>query len=121
MKETNIPEVPLLDPEAVAEVTENMLSSALIDASAAFCKAVGDPTRMRVLYALSQRELCVGDLSAALGMTKSAVSHQLGLLKSEGLVRSRRSGRNIYYLLDDEHVVDMLNITIEHVRHKKGL
>lgn len=110
-----------VDAQAVAEIQANMLTPALLEGAVAFCKAVSDPTRMRILYALAQREVCVGDLAASLAMTKSAVSHQLRFLRGEGLVKARRSGKNIYYSLDDQHVVDVLRTTIMHVKHKKGL
>lgn len=121
MESRNEKNTVVFDAEAVGRVKDAMLSSQITEASANFCKAIADPTRMRMLYALSKHELCVGDLAAVLDMTKSAVSHQLRFLKEEGLVRSRRAGKNIYYLLDDEHVVEMLETTITHVRHKKGL
>ncbi|AGY58298.1 ArsR/SmtB family transcription factor [Gloeobacter kilaueensis] len=79
--------------------------------------AFGDPTRLRILTALSEGDLCVCDLSAALGMTASAVSHQLRLLRSLRLVRSRREGRVVYYRLDDEHVLNLLAQGEAHVRH----
>ena len=110
-----------VDAQAVAEIQANMLTPALLEGAVAFCKAVSDPTRMRILYALAQHEVCVGDLAASLAMTKSAVSHQLRFLRGEGLVKARRSGKNIYYSLDDQHVVDVLRTTIMHVKPKKGL
>jgi DNA-binding transcriptional ArsR family regulator len=109
------------DAQAAARIQENILTPALLDGAVAFCKAISDPTRMRILYALSQCEVCVGDLAASLEMTKSAVSHQLRFLRGEGLVKARRAGKNIYYSLDDQHVVDVLQTTILHVKHKKGL
>ena len=108
----------ILDEAAVEAIRENMLTPALLSGAVAFGKAVADPTRMRILYALAKKEVCVGDLAAALGMTKSAVSHQLRALRGEGLVRARRAGKNIFYALDDQHVVDVLETMITHVRHK---
>ena len=97
---------------------EDMLTPEELTRAVSFCKAIADETRMRILYALSKQELCVGDLAAALSMTTSAVSHQLAILKQEGQVKARRAGKNMFYSLDDEHVVDILNETLEHVRHK---
>lgn len=90
----------------------------LIPRAASFFKVVGDETRMKILCTLAQQELCVNDIAEAVEMTKSAVSHQLRLLKEEGLVKSRRGGKNIFYSLDDQHVVDILDIAFTHIEHK---
>ncbi len=79
---------------------------------------LGDPTRLRLVAALAHRSLCVCDLAAAVGLTESAVSHQLRLLRSLGLVRSRREGRLVYYTLDDEHVTTLFNQAHDHVDHQ---
>ena len=81
-------------------------------------KVLGDQTRMRIMWALAECELCVCDIAAVLGMTKSAISHQLGTLRDAKLVRFRREGRNVYYSLDDEHVSNILRIAEEHARHE---
>lgn len=93
-------------------------SKELITRAAGFFKVVGDETRMKILCAISTDELCVNDIASALDMTKSAVSHQLRLLKDEGLVKSRRDGKNIFYSLDDQHVVDIIDIAFTHIEHK---
>ena len=80
-------------------------------------KALSDPTRVRIVSLLAQSELCVCDLSAALGTSQSAVSHQLRTLRDLRLVRWRRDGRQIYYTLDDEHVADLFRRGLEHVTH----
>ena len=90
----------------------------LIPRAASFFKVVGDETRMKILCELAVRELCVNDLAEAVEMTKSAVSHQLRMLKDEGLVKARRDGKNIFYSLDDQHVVDLLDIAFTHIEHK---
>lgn len=79
-------------------------------------QVVGNGTRLRILLGLSQHELCVCDLSVLLGMTKSAVSHQLANLRDEGLVKSRREGRVVYYATADPHVSLMLRLGLEHAR-----
>ncbi len=93
-------------------------SKQLISKAAAFFKVVGDETRMKILCCISSDELCVNDIASAVDMTKSAVSHQLKLLKDEGLVKSRRDGKNIFYSLDDQHVVDIIDIAFTHIEHK---
>jgi ArsR family transcriptional regulator len=79
---------------------------------------LGDPTRLRLVAVLAHRSLCVCDLAAAIGLSESAVSHQLRLLRSLGLVRSRREGRLVYYTLDDEHVTTLFSQAHDHVNHQ---
>lgn len=79
-------------------------------------KTFGDVTRIRILYVLSQSELCVSELAETLDMTSSAISHQLRILKQSRLIKSRRDGKMVYYSLDDEHVRSMLDQGMEHVR-----
>lgn len=77
--------------------------------------ALGDPTRVRILDALSHGELCVCDLAAVLGLSQSAVSHQLRLLRGIRLVRPRREGRVVFYSLDDQHIISIFKQTLQHV------
>ena len=78
-------------------------------------KVFGDSTRVRILFALQGGELCVCDISKALGMTVSAVSHQLRVLKQADLVRSRREGKTVFYYLADSHVESILSQGMEHI------
>ncbi len=103
--------------DAVARARERMPADREMEALAVLFKVMGDQTRMRIACALAEGELCVCDIAALLGMTKSAISHQLGTLRDAKLVRFRRDGRNVYYSLDDEHVADILRIAREHARH----
>ena len=80
-------------------------------------RALGDPTRVRILSVLAAGEACVFDLAESLGMTSSAISHQLRVLRALRLVRNRRDGREIYYALDDEHVVVVIESARDHLRH----
>lgn len=79
-------------------------------------KAMGDGTRLRILQALEQGEMCVCDLALYLGVSESAVSHQLRLLRQLHLVVNRREGPVLYYRLDDEHVSQLLQLALEHIR-----
>lgn len=79
-------------------------------------KVFGDSTRIRILYALFEEEICVCDLAAALSMTQSAVSHQLRILKQAKLVRFRREGKSVLYSLADAHVKTMIAQGVEHIR-----
>ena len=94
----------------------------LTDASAAALaetfKVLGDTTRVRILDALSRSELCVHDLAGRVGISESAVSHQLRLLRGMRLVRPRRDGRNIFYTLDDQHIVGLFVQGLEHVEER---
>lgn len=79
-------------------------------------KVLGDNTRLRILEVLTIGELAVGDIANQLEMTTSAISHQLRLLKSSKLVKNRRDGKSILYSLDDQHVLEILNIGLAHVK-----
>ena len=78
-------------------------------------KVFGDSTRIRILFVLFEAEVCVCDLAAALGMTQSAVSHQLKILKQSKLVKSRREGKSIFYSLADSHVRTIIDQGLEHI------
>lgn len=104
--------------DLVKNIQDNMLEEWYVSKVAAFFKTLGDDTRVKIIYALSLNEMCVNDITETLSMTQSAVSHQLRQMKSEGIVKARRSGKNIYYSLDDEHVVEILEKTIKHIAHK---
>lgn len=79
--------------------------------------ALSDPTRLRIVSLLSETELCVRDLARELGMSQSAVSHQLRTLRDRRIVRWRRQGRQIFYALDDDHVADLYRRGLDHVTH----
>lgn len=79
-------------------------------------KVLGDPNRLKILMALRKIEMCVCDLAAFAGLSESAVSHQLRRLKDLALVKGRREGQIIYYSLDDEHVTELLEVGLTHVR-----
>ncbi len=78
-------------------------------------KVFGDSTRIRILFALYESELCVCDLSETLGMTQSAVSHQLQILRASKLVKNRREGKSMYYSLADDHVVTIIAQGMDHI------
>jgi DNA-binding transcriptional ArsR family regulator len=100
--------------QAVHLVRGQMLSEDIFTDAANFFKVMGDGTRFRILYALDKHELCVCDLSNLLGMSISAVSHQLARLRKSNLVKSRRDGKNVFYSLADDHVHLMLKGCVEH-------
>ncbi len=104
-----------IDPARVARLREALIGPASVDALAETFRALGDPTRVRVLDALSHGELCVCDLAALLGSSQSATSHQLRLLRTLRLVRTRRAGRMVFYALDDRHIVTLFRQGLRHV------
>ena len=106
--------------EAVRLARAALPSADAAVAMADLFRALGDPTRVRLIGALARGELCVCDLAATLGMKQSAVSHQLQLLRHLGLVRARRVGRVVYYALDDDHVVTLFRQGVDHVAHGRG-
>lgn len=109
-----------IDLQAVQEVQSALIDGLKAAKLAQIYAALSDPTRVRIISALNVRELCVNDLAAALGMTQSAISHQLRLLRTLGLVRNRRQGRIIFYALDDEHIRDLFQRGLEHIQHGLG-
>lgn len=83
-----------------------------------FFKVLGDSTRVKIIWALDEKEMCVCDIAVLLNMTKSAISHQLRSLKQAELVKFRREGRVVYYSLKDDHVKDIFEKGMEHIKEK---
>jgi DNA-binding transcriptional ArsR family regulator len=108
-----------LDSTATADLRGRLLDATTVDRVADVFKLLGDPTRVRLVDALSHGERCVCDLATLVGQSESAVSHQLRLLRTARLVRVRRSGRMAYYSLDDHHVVGLLYDTRKHVEESR--
>lgn len=82
-------------------------------------KVFGDSTRIRILYTMFEQELCVNDIARQLSLSQSSVSHQLRILKTSKLVKSRRAGKSVYYSLDDEHVRSIISMGMEHIQEKR--
>jgi ArsR family transcriptional regulator, lead/cadmium/zinc/bismuth-responsive transcriptional repressor len=101
-------------------LTRPVLTDASAVALAETFKVLGDTTRVRILDALSRAELCVCDLARMVGLSESAVSHQLRLLRGTRLVRARRDGRQMFYTLDDQHIVGLFEQGLEHVEERDG-
>ncbi len=104
-----------LDSAALAGVQQRLLGTDTVHDVAELFKLLGDPTRVRMVDALSHGERCVCDLATLVGLSESAVSHQLRLLRGARLVRVRRSGRQAFYSLDDHHVLGLVHDTRRHV------
>jgi DNA-binding transcriptional ArsR family regulator len=106
---------PFVQADILASVRPRLVAPRDAAALAATFAVLGDPTRVRLLDALAQRELCVCELAELVSSTESAVSHQLRLLRSLRLVRSRRAGRMVYYALDDDHIRALLTQGRRHI------
>ena len=109
-----------LDQAKVSALKRTLLGESSVVALAETFKVLGDTTRVRMLDALARAELCVCDIARLLGLSESAVSHQLRLLRGMRLVRPRRAGRMVYYSLDDQHIVGLFKQGLEHVEEKAG-
>lgn len=104
--------------KVVQEVLEHMPEQNVFQELECFYKLLGDCTRCKIVYALFHTEMCVCDLSKLLNMTKSAVSHQLAKMRDHGVVKCRREGKEVYYSLDDAHMISIFKITLEHISHR---
>lgn len=107
--------------EVVEPIRRTLVSVRAAEALAATFSVLGDPTRVRLLDALAQQEMCVCELAELVDSSESAVSHQLRLLRSLRLVRSRRSGRLVFYRLDDEHIRRLLDQGRRHIEEETGV
>ena len=102
--------------DVIAKVTEQMPDDETLYDLADFFRIFADSTRIKILYSLYEEELCVGAIAQLLGMTQSAISHQLRALKNVRLVKSRREGKTVFYSLADDHVKTIVDQGLEHVR-----
>lgn len=101
--------------DIVKKLNDNMPPDEILYDLAELFKVFGDSTRIKILYALFESELCVCDIAQLLGLTQTAVSHQLRVLKTNKLVRFRKDGKNVFYSLSDDHVRRIINQGMEHV------
>ncbi len=102
--------------DKIIEVKKKLPEEELILDVADFFDALGNPTRLKILFALLEEELCTCDLSNITGLSVSAVSHQLRVLKDRKIVTYKKDGKNVFYRLDDEHIREILKIALEHLR-----
>jgi ArsR family transcriptional regulator len=115
---TELCEVKGIHVDVVEDVRKRLPNSDKLNELAYLFKLFGDGTRIGILWALSESEMCVCDLCALLNMKQSAVSHQLRNLKQSRVVRSRREGKVVYYALDDEHIRQLLDLGMVHVNEQ---
>ncbi len=119
MKMNDVCEIESTNEKAVKQVKSNMLNDNILLDMADNFKVFGDLTRLKILQALYQRELCVCDLTAVLEANQSTISHQLRILRSKNLVKFRKEGKMAYYSLADEHVVKIMEMGLEHATEKR--
>jgi ArsR family transcriptional regulator len=110
--------------DVIKDVQAQIINENMSEKLSKFFKAIADPTRMKILYALRFNELCVCDISIILNMNQSAISHQLKTLKENNLVKSRKDGKTRFYQLADQHVHDLFALSLTHLledHHEKDL
>lgn len=108
----------VIHPDQVALAQTQLIDTDEAPPLADLFKILGDATRIRIMSALTSAELCVYDIAAVVGMSQSAISHQLRLLRTVGLVKARKSGKHVMYTLDDDHVAELFRCGLEHIRHR---
>lgn len=113
--EEDICKVRIIHEDSIEHVKNEMIDEKTVMELSEIFKIFGDPTRIRIISLLTIEELCVCDLSEILGMSQSAVSHQLRTLRGKNLVKFRKEGKQAYYSLADKHVLEILNIGVNHV------
>ena len=107
------------DPARLDRLRPLLMGPSPVSALAETFRALGDPSRVRMLDALARAELCVCDLASLIDLSESAVSHQLRVLRGLRLVRPRRAGRHVFYTLDDQHIVDLFRQALRHVQEER--
>lgn len=112
-------EIECTNKETIKQVKSNMLNENILQEVAENFKIFGDLTRLKILQALYQRELCVCDLTAVLEANQSTISHQLRILRSKNLVKFRKEGKMAFYSLADEHVAKIIEMGVEHATEKR--
>lgn len=115
MNETERPQFLCMSDETVQRVLDEMPSDESLYDLAELFKVFGDSTRIRILYALFEAEMCVGDIALLLGLSQTAVSHQLRVLKINKLVKGRKEGKIVFYSLADDHVRRIIDQGMEHI------
>jgi ArsR family transcriptional regulator len=115
MAENDICKIDSVDYEKVEKVRTTFPGQDVIVDLADFFKAIGDPTRLKIVLALMKEELCVCDLAALINVTVSGISHQLRILRGLKIVRNRKAGKMVYYSLSDRHIENLISQAQEHI------
>ena len=104
------------DSDKIETTRKSLPEYDIIDSMAQFFGLLSDPTRLKIVFVIKNEQLCVHEIANAIGLSISAVSHQLRLLKTAKMVKNRRYGKMVYYSLDDEHIQQLLSVADEHVK-----
>lgn len=116
-KSNEVCEILCIHEDTVKSLKNRLLDKSTVLGLADIFKALGDQTRVQIIFALSMQELCVCDLAALLEMSQSAISHQLRVLRNLRIVKFRKEGKIVYYSIDDNHIVNLFTEGLEHVKH----
>lgn len=116
--EKELCEVPIVDEEKLRHLKNEMKSEEIMLYLAEIFRVMGDSTRLKIIYALSKEELCVHDIALLLGLSVSAVSHQLRILRNVRVVKYRKEGKKVYYSLDDKHIENLFAEGLRHVEEE---
>ena len=107
--------------DAVARALKNRPNKRELDQLSDLFKILGDRTRIAILQTLDQNEMCVCDLANVLDMTKSSISHQLATLREAHIIKSRRAGKEVYYTMDDDHIAELYELGLAHIKHLEDI
>ena len=116
----NKTDVEIIHHDVVKKVLDKMPEENMFLNLADTFKLIGDNTRCKILYILNEQEMCVADIANILDMTKSSISHQLAVLRRSGIVRCRKSGKEVLYKLHDEHITELFEVAVEHIIEREG-
>ena len=116
-REVEVCKTTVIHPEVIRRVLARFPKENHLNQLAEFFKIFGDPTRIKIIYALYESEMCVCDLAEVVGVSQSAISHQLRLLKQKNIVKFHREGKMVYYDLHDHHIVEILKSGSDHISH----
>ena len=109
----------IIHQDVVRKTKSQMADKSTLNELSEFFRIIGDLTRVKILFALDKNEMCVCDIANVLNMTKSSISHQLGTLRKNGIVKCRKEGKEVFYSLDDDHVKEVFEVGMEHIEHKR--
>ena len=109
----------IIHQDVVRKTKSQMADESTLNELSEFFRIIGDLTRVKILFALDKNEMCVCDIANVLNMTKSSISHQLGTLRKNGIVKCRKEGKEVFYSLDDDHVKEVFEVGMEHIEHKR--
>ena len=118
-KNTFVCDCDVIHQDAVDQALAKIPTMQALNELTTFYKILSDPTRAKICFALDRQELCVCDLANVLSMSKSSISHQLRTLREHHIVKCRTAGKEVYYMLDDDHVQQGFELGFEHINHQK--